>query len=213
MNLSTQNNKKISTVIFKSISYEEALLKQREINKGLINGEAQETIIVCEHNSVYTCGIHRDQVPVGLENLYFIERGGGITYHGPGQITAYFLMDLGKRKMNILNLINFVHNTEIDFLRQHGIEARSELKEKTGIWVGNRKISSTGFSIKGGFTMHGIGLNINTDLNKFRIINPCGFDPNVMTSMKEITGETYVMEKEKENFLSLLLENIRENEI
>ena len=201
-------NRKVEFSIYQTFPYLEALAFQRKINSEMINGSGKESIIICEHEPVYTCGIHQDGNTTNLEGVHFIERGGGITYHGPGQITAYFMINLNQRGINILDLINFVHEVEIQYLEQHGIVAHSRLKKETGVWVGNHKISSTGFALKGGFTLHGIGLNVNTDLQKFSLINPCGFDWSVMTSVSKLNGKTYHMEEEKGLFLKILKENL-----
>jgi lipoyl(octanoyl) transferase len=201
-------NGQIEFSIFQNLPYSEGLAIQRRINMEMIEGSGMESIIICEHDPVYTCGIHHEGNTTNLENVHFIERGGGITYHGPGQITAYFLINLNQRGINILDLINFVHGVEIQYLEQHGIIAHSRLKKETGVWVGNHKISSTGFAIRGGFTMHGIGLNVNTDLEKFSLINPCGYDWSVMTSVSKINDKKYRMEEEKKLFMKILKENL-----
>lgn len=201
-------NGQIEFSIFQNLPYSEGLAIQRRINMEMIEGSGMESIIICEHDPVYTCGIHHEGNTTNLENVHFIERGGGITYHGPGQITAYFLINLNQRGINILDLINFVHGVEIQYLEKHGIIAHSRLKKETGVWVGNHKISSTGFAIRGGFTMHGIGLNVNTDLEKFSLINPCGYDWSVMTSVSKINDKKYRMEEEKKLFMKILKENL-----
>ncbi|MHB1440245.1 MAG: lipoyl(octanoyl) transferase LipB [Cuniculiplasma sp.] len=201
-------NENINFLIFKHLDYSDGLDLQRKVNLEQMEGKGNEAIIICEHNDVYTCGIHREQVPPGITNLYMIERGGGITYHGPGQLIVYFLMDLGKRGINMLDLIKFVHECEIEYLKQHGIEGESRLKEETGIWVKNRKICSTGFSLKGGFTMHGVAINVNTDLKKFSIIKPCGLDSVIMTSISQINEESYNTESEKRLFFDIIIKNL-----
>ena len=197
-------NKNIEFLFFKSLPYSEGLSLQRRINDELVNGSGKETVIVCEHNPVYTCGIHHEQSPDDMKDLFYVERGGGITYHGPGQITAYFIFNLNKRGINVLDLINFVHEVEIEYLKLHKINAEPRLKKETGIWAGNQKIASTGFAIKGGITMHGIGLNVNTELSHFSLINPCGYDWSVMTSVSKINNKIYEMENEKKVFLEVL---------
>ncbi|OWP54174.1 MAG: lipoyl(octanoyl) transferase [Cuniculiplasma sp. C_DKE] len=201
-------NGQIEFSIFQNLPYSEGLALQRRINMEMIEGSGMESIIICEHDPVYTCGIHHEGNTTDLENVHFIERGGGITYHGPGQITAYFLINLNQRGINILDLINYVHGVEIQYLEQHGIIAHSRLKKETGVWVDNHKISSTGFAIRGGFTLHGIGLNVNTDLEKFSLINPCGYDWSVMTSVSKINDKIYRMEEEKKLFMKILKENL-----
>ena len=201
-------------IIFNSLGilpYSFTLEKQERISNELMEGYGSETIIVCEQEPVYTCGIHRDDLSLNLNPLYMITRGGGITFHGPGQIVSYFLVDLNRRKMNILDLIEFVHGAEIDYLNIYNVKAESRLGKETGIWVNNKKISSTGFSIRGGFTMHGIGLNIQTEMEKFEAIRPCGFDPSIMTSLQKCTGRTFNMETEKQRFQKILFEKINGN--
>ncbi len=201
---------KIEFIEFPTFPYEESLNLQRTLNRKMVDEHQAETVIICEHDPVYTCGIHHEGYPENLSPLFLIERGGGVTYHGPGQITCYFLLDLGKRDMNILDLIEFVHGCEIEYLRKNSVEATSQLGKKTGVWVGEKKIGSTGFSLRSGFTMHGIGLNIQTELEKFSKINPCGFDSSIMTSLSEITGKKYRMETEKKIFIDIVKNQMKE---
>lgn len=200
---SHQDDGEIEFLTFSTLPYEEGLLMQRSLNRKMME-DRREYVILCEHEPVYTCGIHHEGYPENIDPLYLIERGGGVTYHGPGQITCYLLIDLGKRHMNILDLINFIHQSEIVYLKHYSVHAVSQLGKKTGVWVNDRKISSTGFSLRAGFTMHGIGLNIQIEMDRFSRINPCGFDSAIMTSLSVITGKKFNMEQEKKLFSEII---------
>lgn len=152
-------------------------------------GIADEIYVFVEHDPVYTTGIHSDGSELDeIPEIIKLERGGSVTFHGPGQIVVYPIVDLSRRKITIKDLILSMHRAEISFLADYGIEADGKLDKQTGVWVGPRKISSTGFYISGSITMHGIALNLNTEMSYFRRINPCGFSPDVMTSVEQELG-------------------------
>ncbi len=181
---------------------------QRKINSDVEKDGSRAHIIICEHTDTYTCGIHTEHIDSRIPNPVRIERGGSITYHGPGQIVAYYIMNMKALGTNVLGIINMAHEIEIEFMKTHGFKVESRLHKETGIWYNDRKAGSTGFSIKGSSTMHGTALNINTDLEKFNAINPCGMSPEIMTSLSEITGKKYDMEREKSLFLEIVSKNI-----
>ena len=181
---------------------------QRKINSDVEEDGSQAHIILCEHTETYTCGIHTEHIDSRIPNPVRIERGGSITYHGPGQIVAYYIMNMKKLGTNVLGIINLAHGIETAYMKTHGIRVESRLHRETGIWHNGWKVGSTGFSIKGSTTMHGTALNINTDLQKFSAINPCGMSPEIMTSLSEISGKKYDMEKEKALFMEIISENM-----
>ena len=103
------------------------------------------------------------------------DRGGEITYHGPGQLVVYLLLDLARRNMSIKELVSFTEGLIIDLLRDHGVRAHS-VSGAPGVFVGERKIAFLGFRVRKGRTYHGFSLNVNMDLRPFSMINPCGFE-------------------------------------
>ena len=172
------------------VDYDDALIAQRKLNEMVNQGELEGAILILEHNDVYTCGIHRDKGDVAIgQHIRMVERGGGITYHNPGQIVSYFILNLKDLNLNARTLIGVIHNELIEFMQELNISGESRLGTETGIWVGNSKICSTGLALKGNATLHGSALNYINNLNGFHMINPCGFDPEIMTSCKMISPE------------------------
>ena len=131
-----------------------------------------------QHSPVFTLGqaakpehlLNRKEIPVVKS-----DRGGEITYHGPGQLVVYLLLDLARRKMGIKELVSFTEGLIIDLLRDHGVRAHS-VSGAPGVFVGERKIAFLGFRVRKGRTYHGFSLNVNMDLRPFSMINPCGFE-------------------------------------
>ncbi|MGC8505846.1 MAG: lipoyl(octanoyl) transferase LipB [Thermoplasmata archaeon] len=154
------------------------------------SGRIDDTVIFTSHEDVFTVGIHdtlNQRPPKGYPD-FRIERGGGWTYHGPGQLVVYFIINLKDRGMTVLDLVKIAGKAVIDYLSSLGITGELKLGKETGIWVEGSKICSIGLGIKEFTTIHGIALNIDTDLTKFFLIKPCGFDPSVMTSVRKIIG-------------------------
>ena len=186
--------------------YDEALQVQRRLNSMVSVGTIEGCFIILEHEEVYTCGIHRDKSDVKtVSGIRMVERGGGITYHCPGQIVIYFILNLRKLGINVKELIGIVHGALIQYMNGLGIQGESRLGIETGIWVGNRKICSTGFAIRGDATFHGIALNYNNSLSGFLKIDPCGFSPEIMTSCKEIGNEKIPPLEEAKEMISRIL--------
>ncbi len=185
--------------------YKDCLMRQRELNSKC-SSEYSEYVIFTEHPDVYTAGIHFNQESIISKDVEIIkvERGGALTYHGPGQLVVYFIINLKRRGINILDLIKKIQEATVESLSHFNINAEGRLHKETGVWVGNKKIASIGLAIKGDCTLHGIAINVSTDLGKFNKIKPCDFDPNIMTSISELTGrEVSVIE-----FLPIFKESI-----
>lgn len=164
--------------------------------------ETDGILILLQHKPVYTIGVsggYDEDILVPIDyikekaELYKVERGGKITFHGPGQVVAYPIFNLAKWQKDV-HL--FVHNLEeavIRLLREYGIIAGR--KEKyTGVWVGDEKICAIGIAVKRWITWHGIALNVNTDLSYFGLINACGIREFGVTSMKKLGIEGEIEE-------------------
>lgn len=190
--------------------YVEILKIQRHLND-LRNEELLgDCLFFLEHPDVYTLGIHRNSNEI-LESHIVpveVERGGSATYHGPGQIVIYMIINLKDRGMNVKELIGVTQEAINSVLYSFGIKGEGRLHGETGVWVENRKICSIGFALKGFSTLHGFALNVSTDLTKFSNIMPCGMDATVMTSMERETGhkvdEMKVRKMLREEILSKL---------
>ena len=161
------------------------------------SGRIGDALVFVEHPDTYTAGIHRDSGAMLDPSLpvIFVERGGAYTFHGPGQVIVYFVINMKERRTNVRDLIILVQDSIISLLSEYGIKAEGRLNKETGVWVQERKICSIGFAVRGFSTFHGIALNVSTDLNKFHSIMPCGFDASIMTSVRKETGSAIETEE------------------
>ena len=139
--------------------------------------ETPDEIWIVEHAPVYTLGqagkpehILRD---VGIP-IVKIDRGGQVTYHGPGQVVIYLLLDLHRLKIKVRELVSAIEQAVIDFLAFHGLTAERR-EGAPGVYVGEAKIAALGLKIKNGCSYHGLSLNVDMDLSPFAAINPCGY--------------------------------------
>ncbi len=190
--------------------YAEMLELQRSLNR-LRNGHSIPDILIFnEHDSVYTVGLHKNPEEVVDSSIVPIqvERGGSITYHGPGQIVVYFILSLLERKTNIKAIIESVQAAVVELLSAYGIKALGKLNKETGVWVSDRKICSIGFAIKESATLHGIALNVSTDMQAFGRILPCGFSSSVMTSMEAETGKQLEFAQVQDRLKEILTEKL-----
>jgi len=159
--------------------------------------ELDHALISCSHYPVITLGrqakpgnllVSEDELKKRKIELFNIERGGDITYHGPGQLTVYPIFNLGLIRKDIHFFIRSLENIIINTLGHFKIKA-GRREALTGVWVKNEKVASIGISIKHWITYHGLTINVKkADLDNFRLIRPCGMDI-MMTSMESISGE------------------------
>ncbi|MBI3018608.1 MAG: lipoyl(octanoyl) transferase LipB [Deltaproteobacteria bacterium] len=164
--------------------YQEVWQLQKELVAHRIENKIPDTLLLVEHPHVITKGrrskasdVVNPKVPV-----FEVERGGEVTYHGPGQLVCYPIFYLGHHA-GVKQYMRSLEEVVIQTLEHFDI--RGERKEGcTGVWVENKKIASLGVAVKKWVTYHGLALNVNTDLSYFQMINPCGLDCSVMTSMQ-----------------------------
>lgn len=187
-------------------------LIENKINPGLEGRmELPGTLIFVEHPHVYTLGKSGSEQNLLLNSLqlrqkdasyYRIDRGGDITYHGPGQIVGYPIFDLEKIKVSLKDYIHGLEEAVIRTVAEYGIAA-TRLQGSTGVWLDveipgkTRKICAIGVKASRYVTMHGFAFNVNTDLNYFRNINPCGITDKGVTSLEKELGERRDMEEVK----------------
>jgi lipoyl(octanoyl) transferase len=152
------------------------------------DADTPDELWLCEHPPVFTLGLAgkpehllRD---VGIP-VVKIDRGGQITYHGPGQIVAYLLLDLRRRKLMVRELVGRMEQALIDLLAEYGISA-ARLEGAPGVYVGGAKIGALGLRIKNGCSYHGLALNVDGDLAPFDAINPCGYAGMPVTRMSDL---------------------------
>jgi len=173
-----------------SSDYSEVWKFQKTILEKRIQGSIPDALILVEHDHVLTLGRggHAQNILVDSLPKFEIERGGDVTYHGPGQIVAYPIVSLTKRKLSVRQYIELLERVISDTLLKFGLKSEGKLGPLTGVWIdGTRKIASIGVAASHWVTYHGIALNVNTDLSYFQKIKPCGFEAGIMTSMaKEI---------------------------
>ena len=189
------------------MDYGEALELQKELMLKRQNEEINDTLILLEHPPVITKGKRTEDHHIVLSDtllknqgigLYEIDRGGEATYHGPGQLVGYLIFNLYDKQRELKKFIAKVEEIFITLLKEeYGITADRDLKHR-GVWVGNEKITAIGISIHKAVTMHGFAFNINTNLDHFNWIIPCGITDKGVTSVKKITGINQDMEKIKE---------------
>lgn len=147
-----------------------------------------DEIWLLQHPSVYTQGIagkpehllYRNDIPV-----IKTDRGGQITFHGPGQLIAYLLLDLRRLKFNVRELVRKMEGAVIDLLGEYRVDAERRI-DAPGVYVSNAKIASLGLKIKNGCCYHGIALNVDMDLTSFSAINPCGYAGLRVTQTKDL---------------------------
>ena len=176
------------------VDYEKSWQTQREIHELVASGSQKNTLILIEHPSVYTAGRRTDilERPQDGTPVIDVDRGGRITWHGPGQIVGYPIVRLEKRN----EVVGFVRNLEeglIATLADFGINGIS-IAGKTGVWIkdeiSERKIAAIGVRVAKGVTMHGFALNVSPDLSKFNSIIPCGMPEAQTTSMAKELNRT-----------------------
>lgn len=140
-----------------------------------------------EHAPVFTLGVGgKEKHLLDPHNIPVIRsnRGGQVTYHGPGQIVAYTLFDLHRKKLGIRALISFIENAVIELLNYFNIEACAR-PDAPGVYVNNRKIAALGLRVSRGYSYHGLALNIDMDLTPFSWINPCGYKDLKVTQLRD----------------------------
>lgn len=151
-----------------------------------IYGKIGDLLIFVEHPSVYTVGRDGGSYPerIGDIPVYYVERGGDITYHGPGQIVGYPIIKLDERSLSIKDLILLIEESIINTMEHYGLQGYW-IKGHAGVWVNGRKIASIGIAVRKWVTYHGFAFNVNNDLKPFLNINPCGLPPEIMTSLSK----------------------------
>lgn len=160
--------------------------------------QTQDEIWLLQHPPVYTQGIagKPEHLLTNQRNIPVIQtdRGGQITYHGPGQLIAYLLLDMRRLKLGVRELVRCMENAVIDLLQDYQIVAQGRV-DAPGVYVAEAKIASLGLKIKNRYCYHGIALNVDMDLTPFSTINPCGYKNLAVTQMKDLAGITASIEQ------------------
>ena len=190
----------------KPVKYDAAIKFMENRLDDLNHKKCKELIWVLEHNELYTAGTSSKESEILDKSIKIIKtnRGGKITYHGPGQLVCYFVIDLKKRKKDIRKFISTIEKTIISTLKYFNIETIAD-KKNIGIWYKDKselkKVAAIGVRVKKWIAYHGFSININNDLNKYKAIVPCGINDKGVTSLEKINKQSY------KNFDKKLIEN------
>lgn len=199
------------------VPYQKAWEKQHEIFYAQLERKQtslptqEDTIIFCEHPHVYTIGKSGEDSNMLMDatrlselgaTFYHIDRGGDITYHGPGQVVCYPIIDLERYKLNVRSYVSLLEECVIEICESYGLHA-TRMDGARGIWIdangsSARKICAIGVRASRYITMHGLAFNVNTDLKFFDYINPCGFKDKGVTSLEQELGHKVNMEEVKQ---------------
>jgi lipoyl(octanoyl) transferase len=183
-----------------TIRYQDAWQLQQLTAEAVRDG-ADPTLILLEHPPVYTLGVRGGDANLLLPleayatrgaDVQRTDRGGDVTFHGPGQLVGYPILDLRRYGEGPVWYVRSVEAMLIDVLTRFGIVA-ARSPGRPGVWVGEEKVAAIGVRVSRGVTTHGFALNVNTDLAWFRDIIPCGLPTAGVTSMQALTGETFAM--------------------
>jgi lipoyl(octanoyl) transferase len=158
------------------------------------DADTEDEIWLLQHPPVYTQGMNGDPAHVlaaGDIPLVQIDRGGQVTYHGPGQLVVYPLLDIRRMQLGVRDLVCALENAVIAYAARYGIAAQGR-RDAPGVYVAGRKLASLGLRIRRGASYHGLALNVNMDLRPFAGINPCGFQGLQITQLAELGGPTDV---------------------
>ena len=194
--------------IFRNRPYEQTCEKMRMFTLSR-NNDTQDEVWFLDHLPVFTIGklgklgnlLSHTRIPV-----VHSDRGGDITYHGPGQLVVYLLLDLARRNLGVRQLVSLIEDTMISLLSSYGVRA-STMEKVPGVFVGRKKIGFLGLRVRSGKTYHGFSLNIDMDLAPFKIINPCGHEGLEVTDLKAL-GKNTEMKVVVDDIKSILNEKL-----
>jgi len=180
------------------VPYEQALTRQYELHKNRLENKIPDTLWLLEHPPVITTGLRKKQSHNILINPFThgvavvnSDRGGEVTYHGPGQLVGYLIASIEMHHCRVRALVKNIEAAFVRYLADlHNIEANT-YPEHTGVWVGHDKITAIGIALKKRITLHGFAYNVNTNLSHFDWIVPCGIIDGGVTSLEKLTGNSY----------------------
>lgn len=189
-----------------ALGYAEASLLQTSLVNGLRAGRAPDTLLLLEHPPVFTLGrlqesaanVLASQAKIDAVGASVIQsdRGGNVTFHGPGQLVAYPILDLRNHKQNLRWYVSALEEAMIGTAAAYGVEAVAGGDGQTGVWAGDRKLGAIGVRVARWYSTHGIALNANVDLGFFDMIVPCGLhETPQVTSLTRETGRTVTVDE------------------
>lgn len=190
------------------MDYEETYNAMREFNDQR-DSDTEDQIWLLEHSPVYTLGLSdKTEHLINTADIPVVktDRGGQVTYHGPGQLIAYLLIDLKRRPYAIKELVSLIESSIIEYLNDCGVDSKRKAGAP-GVYVNGEKIAALGVRVRKGCTYHGLALNIDMDLTPFLGINPCGYKGLVCTQLVN-HNKVISIEKAKENLPAYLLKHL-----
>lgn len=190
------------------ISYASFLELQEAWLRKKIQQGSDDIILFAEHEPVYTAGIQVKSAPSSIQGIavYRVQRGGKMTYHGPGMLMAYFLIDLKAKRLKMRRLIELLLDCGRRAMGYFGVEVKTQLSHP-GLWKDSKKVASCGFAVSSWITSHGLAFHVNNDLSPFYAISPCGLPPEKITTMRKEIGHAIPMQDFK-NILAKEFESL-----
>ncbi len=180
----------------KPVNYQDAIKHLEDRLSLVFHNKNKELIWTLQHNEIYTAGTSYKESEILNKSIKIIKtnRGGKITYHGPGQLICYFVIDLRNKKKDIRNFVCIIEKTIIQTLKDFNIDTFADRKN-VGIWIKNNKkvekVAAIGIRVSKWIAYHGFSININNDLNKYKNIIPCGIEDKGVTNLKSIINQSY----------------------
>ena len=180
----------------KPVNYQDAIKHLEDRLSLVFHNKNKELIWTLQHNEIYTAGTSYKESEILNKSIKIIKtnRGGKITYHGPGQLICYFVIDLRNKKKDIRNFVCIIEKTIIQTLKDFNIDTFADRKN-VGIWIKNNKkvekVAAIGIRVSKWIAYHGFSININNDLNKYKNIIPCGIEDKGVTNLKSIINQNY----------------------
>ena len=192
----------------KPVKYDDAISLMEERLKKIDQNKSNDLIWILEHDDIYTAGTSYKEEEILDKSIKILKtnRGGKITYHGPGQLIFYFVIDLKKTKKDIRRFISVIEKTIIQTLKYYRIDSFPD-RENIGIWINDnkriKKIAAIGVRVSKWIAYHGFSINIDNDLEKYKAIIPCGIQDKGVTNLKSIKNQNYkdISNKLIENFI------------
>ena len=195
----------------KPINYDKAISFLEDRSNRIIDNKGNELIWILEHPDIYTAGksYKKEDILDKSIKIKITRRGGKITYHGPGQLICYFVINLNKRSRDIRKFVKIIEKTIIDTLDEYSIKSFSD-RDNVGIWTKHqnkiKKVASIGIRIRKWIAYHGFSINVNTDVSNFKKIIPCGIKNKEIVNLVDIKNQSYNLLHKKiiKNFISNL---------
>ena len=171
--------------------------------------KTKDLLLLVEHDPVFSQGRHgKDEHILNPNNIpiFQSDRGGQVTYHGPGQAVIYFVYDIKRKNIGVKQFVEVIESATLGLLKKYNINAHL-ITDKPGVYVNNEKIASLGLRVKKGKTYHGLSINVDMDLTPFSYINPCGYNNMVMTQIKVFKNDA-TLKQVFDDFIDVFLKKI-----